>query len=89
MRITDIRFRHISKDSKMRAVVSVTLDNELVIHDIKVIYGKRGFFIGMPSQETKMGKFRDVVHPINTSVRQRIQDVIVESYIQAIQGDSS
>ena len=65
MQITDVRIRKITKEGKMRAVVSITLDNEFVVHDIKVIEGEKGLFIAMPSRRSGDGEFRDVAHPIN------------------------
>lgn len=63
MQITDVRIRKITKEGKMRAVVSITLDNEFVVHDIKVIEGEKGLFIAMPSRRSGDGEFRDVAHP--------------------------
>ncbi|KYH34356.1 putative septation protein SpoVG [Clostridium tepidiprofundi DSM 19306] len=80
MQITDVRIRKISADSKMKAIVSVTFDNEFVVHDIKVIEGKNGLFIAMPSRKTPSGEFKDITHPINTETRQKIQDAILEEY---------
>jgi len=80
MQITDVRIRKISTDSKMKAIVSVTFDNEFVVHDIKVIEGKNGLFIAMPSRKTPSGEFKDITHPINTETRQKIQDAILEEY---------
>ncbi|OOB77464.1 MAG: septation protein SpoVG [Epulopiscium sp. Nuni2H_MBin003] len=80
MEITDIRVRKINKDGKMKAVVSVTYDNEFVVHDIKVIEGDKGRFIAMPSRKTLDGEFRDIAHPINSETRDRIQKTILEKY---------
>ena len=80
MEITDVRVRKISKVGKMRAIVSVTFDDEFVIHDIKVIEGDNGLFIAMPSRKTPDGEFRDIAHPINSAARQKLQDVIIEKY---------
>ena len=80
MEITDIRVRKINKDGKMKAVVSVTFDNEFVVHDIKVIEGDKGRFIAMPSRKTLDGEFRDIAHPINSETRDRIQRDILEKY---------
>ena len=71
MEITDIRVRKVNKEGKMKAVVSVTFDNEIVIHDIKVIEREEGLFIAMPSRRTADGEFRDVAHPINAETRNR------------------
>ncbi len=83
MQITDIRVRKISKENKMRAVVSITLDNEFVIHDIKVIDGEKGLFIAMPSKKSTDGEYRDIAHPINSETRESIQRQILEAYEKA------
>ena len=83
MNITDVRVRKISKEGKMKAVVSVTIDDEFVVHDIKVIEGDKGLFIVMPSRRSSDGEYRDVAHPINTSTRERLQAVILEAYEKA------
>jgi len=80
MEITDIRVRKINKDGKMKAVVSVTFDNEFVVHDIKVIEGDKGRFIAMPSRKTMDGEFRDIAHPINSTTRDKIQTAVLEKY---------
>ena len=83
MNITDVRVRKISKEGKITAVVSVTIDDEFVVHDIKVIEGDKGLFIAMPSRRSSDGEYRDVAHPINTSTRERLQAVILEAYEKA------
>ena len=83
MNITDVRVRKISKEGKMKAVVSVTIDDEFVVHDIKVVEGDKGLFIAMPSRRSSDGEYRDVAHPINTSTRERLQAVILEAYEKA------
>ena len=80
MQITDVRVRKINKEGRMRAVVSITLDDEFVVHDIKVIEGEKGMFIAMPSKKTADGGYRDIAHPINSSTREHIQNVILEAY---------
>ena len=84
MQITDVRVRKITKEGKMKAVVSITLDNEFVVHDIKVIEGDRGLFIAMPSKRTADGEFRDIAHPINSDTRESIQKIILESYEKSL-----
>ena len=69
MQITDVRIRKIATDGKMKAIVSVTFDDQFVIHDIKVIEGQNGLFIAMPSRKTPDGEFKDIAHPINTNSR--------------------
>lgn len=80
MQITDVRVRKVAKEGKMRAVVSITIDNEFVVHDIKVIEGDKGLFIAMPSRKTTDGEYRDIAHPINSDTRDRIQSLILEAY---------
>lgn len=80
MEITDIRVRKISDEGKMKAIVSVTFNEEFVVHDMKIIDGQNGLFIAMPSKKMANGEFRDVAHPINSDTRQKIQDAIFEEY---------
>ena len=80
MEITDVRVRKIDAEGKMKAVVSVTFDNEFVVHDIKVIQSQAGLFIAMPSRKTPDGEFRDVAHPINAVTREKLQGAILEKY---------
>ena len=80
MQITDVRVRKIEKEGKMRAVASITFDNEFVVHDIKVIESKNGLFIAMPSRKTPEGEFKDVAHPINAEVRAVIQEAVLGKY---------
>ena len=84
MQITDVRIRKIEKEGSMKAVVSITLDNEFVIHDIKVIQGEKGLFIAMPSRMAADGEYRDIAHPINSDTRQQMQDMILDEYEKAI-----
>lgn len=83
MQITDVRVRKITKEGKMKAVVSITLDDEFVVHDIKVIEGEKGLFIAMPSKKATDGEYRDIAHPINSSTRDKIQTIILEKYQEA------
>ena len=83
MKITDIRVRKITKEGKMKAVVSITIDNEFVVHDIKVIDGEKGLFIAMPSKKAVDGEYRDIAHPINSATRDSIQKQILEAYENA------
>jgi stage V sporulation protein G len=80
MQITDIRVRNVAKEGKMRAVVSVTIDNAFVVHDIKVIEGDKGLFIAMPSRKTADGEYRDLAHPINSETRENLQTLILDAY---------
>lgn len=79
MQITDIRVRKITKEGKMKAVVSVTFDEIFVVHDIKVIEGEKGLFIAMPSRRSGDGEYRDIAHPINSEMRDKLQKEILES----------
>ena len=83
MIITDVRIRKITTEGKMKAIVSITLDNEFVVHDIKVIEGERGLFIAMPSKKSTDGEYRDIAHPINSDTRKVLQDTILEAYDKA------
>ena len=80
MQITDVRILKVEKEGKMKAVVSITIDEEFVVHDIKVIEGERGLFIAMPSRKAADGEYRDVAHPINSDTRENIQNLILEKY---------
>ena len=84
MQITDVRVRKVTKEGKMKAVVSVTFDNEFVVHDIKVIEGDKGLFIAMPSRKSGDGEYRDIAHPINSETRDKIQSMILDSYQKAL-----
>lgn len=80
MNITDVRIRKVSKDGTMKAIASITIDNEFVIHDIKVIEGEKGLFIAMPSRKTAEGEYRDIAHPISQQAREAVQTKILEAY---------
>ena len=84
MRITDVRVRKMTQDSKMKAIVSITIDDEFVVHDIKVIEGEKGLFMAMPSKKASDGEYRDIAHPINSETRDRIQRIILENYEKAL-----
>ena len=84
MRITDVRVRKMTQDSKMKAIVSITIDDVFVVHDIKVIEGEKGLFIAMPSKKATDGEYRDIAHPINSDTRESIQNTILESYEKAL-----
>ena len=89
MQITDVRIRKISKEGKMKAVVSITLEDEFVVHDIKVIEGEKGLFIAMPSRRAADGEYLDIAHPINSSTREMIQSIILEKYEEAMLEEES
>ena len=82
MEITDIRIRKMDGDTKMKAIASITIDEEFVIHDIKIVDGEKGLFIAMPSKKTSEGEYRDIAHPIKTETRNRIQTMILDKYRQ-------
>lgn len=84
MKITDVRVRKVAKEGKMKAVVSITIDEEFVIHDIKVIEGEKGLFIAMPSRKASDGEYRDIAHPINSLTRDSIQTMILNRYEETI-----
>ncbi|HCJ09313.1 MAG: septation regulator SpoVG [Lachnospiraceae bacterium] len=87
MEITDIRLKKVTKEGKMKAIVSITLDNEFAVHDIKVIEGEKGLFIAMPSRKAADGDYRDIAHPINQTTRERIQSMILAEYDKALLED--
>lgn len=80
MQITDIRIRRISKEGKMKAVVSITFDNAFVVHDIKIIEGEKGLSIAMPSRKAADGEYRDIAHPINSETRDTVQSMVLRRY---------
>lgn len=84
MQITDVRIRRVEKEGKMKAVVSITIDEEFVVHDIKIIEGEKGLFIAMPSRKAADGEYRDIAHPINSGTRVRIQKLILEKYEETL-----
>lgn len=84
MNITDVRIRRINQDGKMKAVVSVTFDDEFVVHDVKVVEGPNGLFVAMPSRKTPEGEFRDIAHPISSAAREIIQRAVLRAYQAAI-----
>lgn len=80
MEVTDVRLRKVETDGRMRAIASITLDGEFVVHDIRVIEGNDGLFVAMPSKRTPEGEFRDVAHPINSSARMKVQEAVLTAY---------
>ena len=85
MNITDVRIRKVSSEGRMKAIVSMTLDNEFVIHDVRIVDGNNGLFVAMPSRKTPSGEFRDIAHPINSATREKIQTVVLEAYHREIE----
>lgn len=84
MNITDVRVRKITAEGKMKAIVSITIDDVFVVHDIKVIDGEKGLFIAMPSKKATDGEYRDIAHPINSKTREDLQNLILSRYEQAL-----
>ena len=87
MNITDVRVRKVATEGKMKAVVSITIDEEFVVHDIKVIEGEKGLFIAMPSRKAADGEYRDIAHPINSATRDRIQGIILEKFREVMEAE--
>ena len=88
MQITDVRIRKVEKEGKMKAVVSITIDEEFVVHDIKIIEGEKGLFIAMPSRKAADGEYRDIAHPINSGTREKIQNTILDRYQESLEADT-
>ncbi|MCL6635567.1 MAG: septation regulator SpoVG [Peptococcaceae bacterium] len=84
MKVTDVRVRKVMLEGKMKAIVSVTLDDAFVIHDVKVVEGNNGLFVAMPSRKMPDGEFRDIAHPINSNTREIIQSAVLQAYEEAI-----
>ena len=87
MKITDVIVRKVAKECKMKAVVSITIDEEFVVHDIKVIEGEKGLFIAMPSRKATDGEYRDIAHPINSATREKIQTIILDKYHETMMAE--
>lgn len=89
MNITDIRIRRVGSAGRMKAVVSVTFDNQFVVHDIKVVEGNNGYFVAMPSRKGADGEFRDVAHPITTETRNMMQTMILDAYTEQLEAEEA
>jgi stage V sporulation protein G len=89
MKVTDVRIRRFNQEGKMRAIVSVTLNDQFVVHDVRVIEGNNGYFVAMPSKRTPHGEFKDIAHPINTEARQEIQQAILEAYFKELEMETA
>ena len=85
IQMQNIRIRSVEKEGKMKAVVSITIDDEFVVHDIKIIEGEKGMFIAMPSRKAADGEYRDIAHPINTATRERLQSMILSKYQESLE----
>jgi len=83
VQITDVRLRRVNSDGRMKAIASITIDNEFVVHDIRVIDGNNGMFVAMPSKRTPDGEFRDIAHPISSATREKIQAAVLAEYEKA------
>lgn len=83
MEITDVRLRRVNTEGRMKAIASITIDNEFVVHDIRVIDGNNGMFVAMPSKRTPDGEFRDIAHPISSGTREKIQAAVLNEYDRA------
>lgn len=88
MEITDVRLRPVQSEGRMKAIASITIDNEFVVHDIRVIDGNNGLFVAMPSKRTPDGEFRDIAHPISSSTREKIQNAVLKVYEKAMEQQS-
>ncbi len=80
MEVTDVRLRRVSTEGKMRAIASITFDDEFVVHDVRIIDGNNGLFVAMPSKRTADGEFKDIAHPINSMTREKIQKAVLQEY---------
>lgn len=84
MQITDVRVRLLNDSGKLKAVASVSFDDEFVVHDLKIVEGVNGLFIAMPSRRAKDGEFKDICHPINNDMRTKIETAIYKVYNELI-----
>ncbi|HET7521874.1 MAG TPA: septation regulator SpoVG [Bacillales bacterium] len=89
MEVTDVRLRRVNTDGRMKAIASITIDHEFVVHDIRVIDGNNGMFVAMPSKRTPDGEFRDIAHPITSETREKIQKTVLEEYDRAGSSDEA
>ena len=85
MNITDVKIRKMLSEGRLRAVVSVTVDDMLAVHDIKVVQGDERLFVAMPSRKASDGEYRDIAHPINSGTREQIQNLILKKYEEVLQ----
>lgn len=84
MKITDVRIRRVDGQSRLRAVVSITIDDAFAVHELRIIEGKEGLFVAMPSKEVGEGKFKDIAHPINAETRELVEKTILEKYAEVL-----
>ena len=85
MEITDVRLRKIETEGKLRAYVSITFDDSFVVHDLRVIDGNKGMFVAMPSKRLPNGDHKDIAHPINTEIREKIQNAVLDVYSRELE----
>lgn len=83
VKVTDVRVRRLNPEGRMKAVASVTIDGEFVVHDVRVVEGHNGLFVAMPSRKTPDGEFRDIAHPITVDARERIQTAVLRAFGEA------
>lgn len=88
MRVTDVRIRKITNEGRMKAIVSITIDDQFVVHDVRVIEGNNGLFVAMPSKRTPDGEFKDIAHPINTETRELIQAAVLTAYSEELEKET-
>ncbi len=84
MKITDVRIRRVDGQSRLRAVVSITIDDAFAVHELRIIEGKEGLFVAMPSKEVGEGKFKDIAHPINAETRELVEKTVLEKYAEVL-----
>ncbi|OPL11065.1 MAG: hypothetical protein AVO34_02925 [Firmicutes bacterium ML8_F2] len=89
MRVTDVRIRRMAQEGKMRAIVSITFNDQFVVHDVRVIEGNNGLFVAMPSKRIPNGEFRDIAHPINSETREEIQYSVLTAYTRELENSVS
>ncbi len=80
MEITDVRVKKLNSDNRLKAIAAITIDDCFVVHELRIIDGKDGLFVAMPSRKMPNGEFKDVAHPINQETRNRIEGVVIEAY---------
>jgi len=88
VKITDVRVRHVSSDSRLKGVVTITFEDAFVVHDIRVIEGENGLFVAMPSKKMPNGGFRDIAHPIHSEMRKQIEEAIISAYEETLQSEA-
>ena len=85
MKVTDVRIRKMNNEGKMKAIVSITLNEQFVVHDVRVIEGNNGLFVAMPSKRTPDGEFKDIAHPITSEMREIIQTAVLTAYTMELE----